>query len=296
MASDVRDTRGIVDPARLLELVEFARHPAGEALDGLIDWFWSVRWDLPAGQEHVQHVLGHPSANLSIGTTDDAGATVTRPRGRAYGPTTRLSARHLAGPGWTVAAKTTAGGLGAFHPGAATRLTDRAVALDELGLAGGSLVAAVTAAEGESARVALLRESLERVVAAADPARVAQAREVAAIAAIAERDRGVRRVEDLAGAAGVGARTLQRMFAEHVGVSPLQVVRRWRIIEAAEVAAAGAPVDWAELAAALGYSDQPHLVRDFTRHLGVSPAAYLARQRAAREEAAGSRYSATAGG
>jgi len=33
----------------------------------------------------------------------------------------------------------------------------------------------------------------------------------------------------------------------------------------------GDPVDWAELAADLGYADQAHLTRDFTVTIGVSP-------------------------
>jgi AraC-like DNA-binding protein len=33
-------------------------------------------------------------------------------------------------------------------------------------------------------------------------------------------------------------------------------------------------VAWAELAGELGYSDQAHLVRDFTAAVGTSPAAY----------------------
>jgi AraC-like DNA-binding protein len=33
---------------------------------------------------------------------------------------------------------------------------------------------------------------------------------------------------------------------------------------------------WAAVAADLGYSDQAHLTRDFQRHLGTTPAAYVA--------------------
>ena len=57
------------------------------------------------------------------------------------------------------------------------------------------------------------------------------------------------------------------------GVGPKWVIRRYRLQEAVEQAAAG-PLNWAGLAADLGYSDQAHLVRDFTAVAGVSPAAY----------------------
>ncbi len=37
----------------------------------------------------------------------------------------------------------------------------------------------------------------------------------------------------------------------------------------------GGRIDWAELAAALGYADQAHLTRDFTAVIGVPPARYV---------------------
>ena len=52
-------------------------------------------------------------------------------------------------------------------------------------------------------------------------------------------------------------------------------LRRARLLEAALAAEQG-PVDWAALAADLGYSDQAHLTRDFTRTIGEPPARYAA--------------------
>lgn len=59
-------------------------------------------------------------------------------------------------------------------------------------------------------------------------------------------------------------------------MSPSFVIRRWRIIEAAEAARTAIDTDgewsgWASVAAELGYADQAH------RHLGTSPGAYFAR-------------------
>jgi transcriptional regulator GlxA family with amidase domain len=61
-----------------------------------------------------------------------------------------------------------------------------------------------------------------------------------------------------------------------VGVAPAQVTRRLRLQEAAAAATSATPVDWARLAAELGYCDQAHLVRDFTNAVGTPPARYAA--------------------
>jgi AraC-like DNA-binding protein len=89
-------------------------------------------------------------------------------------------------------------------------------------------------------------------------------------------DPGLRRVDQLAAESGMTARSLQRLFADYVGVSPKWVMRRARLHEAAERADSGEPVDWAALASDLGYADQAHLTRDFTVTIGVPPTRYAA--------------------
>jgi len=72
-------------------------------------------------------------------------------------------------------------------------------------------------------------------------------------------------------------RGLQRLFAEYVGIGPKWVIRRYRLREITERLAAGGPVDWAGLAAELGYADQAHLVRDFRAMVGETPTWYAQR-------------------
>jgi AraC-like DNA-binding protein len=277
------DTRGIVDPAAMLRVVDFARSPPGPVLEGLVEWFWSVAWELPPGASHDQEVLTHPAGNFSIGTLDDAGVPLDPPEGRVYGVMTRISRRHLTAAGWTVAARTSVGGLGALIDGPARSINDARRPLDALpGLDAAAVIADVSALATNDERTTRLRDALSAMAERRDPALVAEARGVVAVAKQAELDRSVRRVDQLAAAAGVSVRSLQRLFDLHVGVSPAFVIRRWRVIEAAETARHAAERGdewrgWAAVAADLGYADQAHLVRDFRRHLGVSPAAYVAR-------------------
>lgn len=275
-----QDSRGIVDPGLFLERATLTRYPPGPALTGLIEFFWVLSYELPEGMVFSQQVITHPCVNVSIahGQVEDDGqprpleATLT-------GVTRQLYTRRIAGTGWAVAAKSTPGGFGAFIAGPVADLTDRVVPLGQvLDLDEPSLIAEIASVDPGPTRVAILDAHLTRLVEAADRDRKRAAIEVAEVAALAEKDRSLRKLADLAAASGIGARTLQRMFNEFVGISPTWVLRRYRLLEAAETVRHGQPVVWAQVAADLGYSDQAHLVRDFRAAVGTTPAAYAAQQ------------------
>jgi AraC-like DNA-binding protein len=85
------------------------------------------------------------------------------------------------------------------------------------------------------------------------------------------------RVDALAERVGASVRGLQRLFAEYVGIGPKWVIRRYRLHEVTERLAQGVEVDWASLAADLGYTDQAHFVRDFKTMFGEPPTHYAQR-------------------
>jgi AraC-like DNA-binding protein len=84
----------------------------------------------------------------------------------------------------------------------------------------------------------------------------------------------IKTVDDLVVRAGIGKRSLQRIFNEYVGVSPKWVIRRYRLHEVMERLNSGARPDWAQVALELGYFDQAHLINDFRSILGYSPTQY----------------------
>jgi len=274
-----RDSRGILDPWLLRQRIRLNRYPATSGLEPLVDRFWAVSWDLPEGTVHEQQVLTHPGANLSVGHGNaqrgdrQPGPSEARLNGVDRGLTTRV----LVGQGWAVAALARPGGLGAFIDGSAAEFTDRVVPLGPaLGTDDAALVGRVAEASDEAGRVAVLADVLERAVRTE---RAGPAAEVAGVARLAETNREVRLLGDLCAVAGLGQRTLQRMFLQYAGVSPTWVIRRYRLLEAAEAVREGAPVSWAEVAASLGYADQAHLTRDFRAATGQTPAAYAQAQR-----------------
>lgn len=64
------------------------------------------------------------------------------------------------------------------------------------------------------------------------------------------------------------------MFHEYAGVSPGWVLRRYRLLDVADIIRKGEKVVWAKIAADLGYADQAHLIREFRGATGHTPAAY----------------------
>ncbi|WP_349827844.1 AraC family transcriptional regulator [Brevibacterium litoralis] len=312
------DTRGILSPAEMRRHVDFRRFPVPAEFDGLLDFVWSVEWSFErsadsAPRHHRQQVVSRPAVNISVGVAPPPDVDEPGPhplRAVVNGVTTRVQSRFLAGSGWNLAVKTTTGGFGAWIDRVGD-LNDRVLSVDDvLGIDGAALSHAIAEArfpgsnpvsesdpapragalgtdsdERSASAAGALVDALGRALDRADPRRIPIAREVSRIADIAEHDRSIRRVEELAAIAGVTPRTLQRQFASFAGVSPTWVIRRYRLLDAAERARDGAAVDWADVAAELGYSDQSHLIREFTAVIGRSPAAYGRGQRAIRAEA-----------
>lgn len=258
MAGNLDDRRGILrsPPADRWHLDRAA--PAPE-LTGLVAWYWSVSWDLRGRPPHREVTLPHVSSHLVV---EGGGATV-------HGVPRRRFERTLAGRGSAVAVRFTAGGLAALLGRPLVDGPESAGIVP--GLDVDTLVTSIaTSPTMEDATTAFDAALLPLRPDPPDPATDLVNRAVDLAAA----DRTITAVGRLAAEVGTSVRTLQRLFAAHVGVSPAWTLRRYRLQEAAAAATDDRRVDWADLAARLGYSDQAHLVRDFTATFGVSPARY----------------------
>lgn len=77
------------------------------------------------------------------------------------------------------------------------------------------------------------------------------------------------RVADLASNLGLGRRTLERRFVDHIGATPKKVSRVIRL-RSAILQKARLP-SWAEVAHAVGYYDQSHMINDFLDLYGMTP-------------------------
>ncbi|MEV4946368.1 helix-turn-helix domain-containing protein [Streptomyces sp. NPDC053755] len=267
MAGPRRDTRGIMDASGLLSQVRFRRREPAVPLRPYVEHYWLVDWALDT--PYVTRVVPHPSVNLVFQRDDDraAGALVS-------GVGRELFTRELAGTGRVCGVQFRPGAFRVFAPARpVSHWTGRQVPPAEVfGRETARDVEAVLGPEREDARVAALDACLLALGPEPDP----RAEAAMALADRIRQDRTVRRVGALARSEGLSVRSVQRLFSAYVGVSPKWVVLRYRIHEALERAAGAADraVDWAALAAELGYSDQAHLVRDFTATVGAPPTAF----------------------
>jgi AraC-like DNA-binding protein len=88
-------------------------------------------------------------------------------------------------------------------------------------------------------------------------------------------------VARIAATVGVSHGYLDREFRRSVGMGPRALARLLRVRRLLEGLDVRGDIDWAGEAAALGWADQAHLIRDFRRHTGVTPTRYVRAQLAA---------------
>ncbi|HKY68150.1 MAG TPA: DUF6597 domain-containing transcriptional factor [Acidimicrobiales bacterium] len=259
------DARGIVTPDAGLQRFRLDRFPPSAGVDRLVDRYWVASWDLRGRPPHTQHVFSHPVVNVVF---QDGGP------GLVAGVSTAVSSRTLTGTGRALGVMFRPAGFRPVLRRSLSALRDTAVPWASVvgDDADRALASALAAASDGTAMAAVADAALAPLV----PARRQAWEDTAALVERIAADPAFLTVEDVARSIGATARQLQRRFADHVGLGPKAVIRRYRLYEAAERARGGAAVDWADVAATLGYSDQAHLTRDFTASFGLPPGRYAA--------------------
>jgi AraC-like DNA-binding protein len=247
--------------------VRLARHPVSDNLAHLVRHVWIPRWRLPPGVVIEQGVLEYPSANLVIDATTAA----------LHGPALGRGSQRLEGEGSAFGVLLQPGVAHLLVPGRMSALVGSTMPLVELRVAPDASTrrlpdrvrSAVGAGDDEGAIAAFelwLRAQRLELEADADLLR--------RIVDLAETDRDMLRVDQLAEAVGLSARALQRLVHEQLGLTPKWLIGRYRMQEAAQRLAASDPPPLAALAADLGFADQAHFSRRFRAVIGATPRRY----------------------
>ncbi|TJY69567.1 AraC family transcriptional regulator [Arthrobacter sp. CAU 1506] len=285
-------TKGHLTPGTGSAVTRFA---ARADVAAFVRQIWIPEWDLPAGEQAEQLVLGYPASNV-----------VVEPDGVAiYGPTSRASTRVLIGSGWAVGALLKPAGVRLFAERPAELLdADAPIAAADLHRSICDVMASPGAAERSGAAESgpadfSLAGSGPPVPADAAPAAAYRARAADllqdyVVALAAQRSDGgmsdeaalanqmvdlidegdIRSAPQLARALHLSERSVQRLASRYVGMSAVLMLRRRRLQDAAERVRADPATDLGELAAELGFSDQAHLTREFRQVLGFTPRQY----------------------
>jgi AraC-like DNA-binding protein len=170
---------------------------------------------------------------------------------------------------YDLAANASTGGL-RFRPGMAAsflrvpaaELTDRVVPLEDLWGAGvHDLQSRLDGAASSADRLQILSDTVRPPAPA--PNTVQRAIEVVTSS------HGDVDLEWVARQAGMGERQFRRRCLEESGLAPKQLCRVLRFRHACELSGRGLP--WGLIAAAAGYFDQAHLIRDFREFTGATP-------------------------
>lgn len=244
-----RDARELASAWRTFQRHAYPSPAADLAL--YVEHYWVVSWDYR--EPYRQLIVPYPNVHL---TFQDGGATV-------HGVSSGHQIKVLEGSAGVFGVAFRPGCFRPFLRASVSTITDRSI---EAGAVFGRDLP-------ESLDVAAVEQFLRRHLPQPDPRAEEAADIVAWIAARSE----ISRVEALAHDLGTSLRQLQRLFAEYVGIGPKWVIRRYRLHEVTERLAKGADIDWASLAAELGYADQAHFGRDFKQMFGEPPTRYAER-------------------
>jgi AraC-like DNA-binding protein len=256
--------RGVVSPIAAGGQISHGRVAASEPLRGVVQHFWSVRWDLRGAKPFVSETLPHPNVHMVFETE---GASVV-------GVHTGRFTTKLEDAGWVFGVKFRPGAFRAYLGRSVASLRDRTVPIDEVfGTEGAALARQVSELGEDCEKAATVERFLNERTTPSDP-NVERVSHI--VDGIAE-NRAIVSVEQVVALGRVNKRTLQQLFNTYVGVGPKWVINRYRLHEAVERLQKGAHINFTELAADLGYFDQAHFIRDFRKLVGCSPAAFIRR-------------------
>jgi AraC-like DNA-binding protein len=269
-----------IDPVERAHLLDAAgytptihRFAPSPGLADVVRRHWMPVWSLPTGEVSVQRVLQYPVC-LVVVAADHA---------LLVGPTSGLSTQELTGTGWAVGTMLQPAAGVALAGGPVRRLTDSAVPLEAAGaIDGAALTAAVRAAVGDRPERPERQEAAYRAVEQALTALLPVDEEGLLVNAVVEHvegDPAVQRVSQVCEKFAISERTLQRLTARRIGLTPKWLVQRRRLHEAAERLRDERRPDLARVAVELGYADQAHFGRDFRRVTGLTPGEFAAEPR-----------------
>lgn len=245
------------------------------ALAHLVACLWEIR--VPTITDKRVRILPNACIDIVVYASDtshgEGTARIVGPPHRSFivGSTLRSFIVRSAGCQHVVGASLLPTGVQPLLGVPARIIGDNIALLDDiLGSTAGEIEDSILAETGDR-RLGSLGEALVRLAAAREAHSV--------VACAVQRVRtagGQKRMDVLADETNLSMRQLERVFREHVGLSPKTYSRLVRFDGAARGIDARGTLSWTHFALTHGYGDQAHFINDFKEFAGVTPAQFEA--------------------
>jgi AraC-like DNA-binding protein len=250
--------------------------PDSSALAALVPAYWRVSGDgshvpssavLPDGHVELVFNLGAPVGLSGPAYRGD------QPQRAVVGPLSKALRLEYQGPVDTFGIRFHPARGAGFFGRLATQVVEKLLPLAEVSANLDRAVARLLA-EHPNAGSDVFRAALDQVLLQQLPLALPPDTEVIAMVDRLAGSDSLPPVAQIARELGISTRQLQRRFLAAVGMAPKRFVRVLRFARVWQLASMSPRETWAGLAAAHGYSDQAHLVREF-RAFGAEPPTHI---------------------
>lgn len=255
-------------------------YAAPKALEDWVACFWTLTSEPDdTGVSSSQRVLpdGFPELIVHLGAPYERrqrGRVVQDPSAFVFGQLDEPIELSSNQPVLAVGARLKPTALAEVAACAGRKLTGRAVALDALwGRRGLALERRLRAVGDVETALELLAQELTALRSRRESSHKRQLVEHAV--RWIQHNQGRSPIQQLIRHLGYSRRHIERLFGEHLGVSPKRYARLQRFQAIQRAALATPDPDWQTLAIDAGYADQPHMIRELRQFSGQSPSAFV---------------------
>lgn len=251
---------GVLHRERSEEHYNLRRYLPDKPLSELVEQFWFVNWNLDEGVSHTQRNLPDPNFNMIY----------ENKKLKVIGPVSKTYSYEMRRAGEILGVKFEIGALSSFLVHPIHTYIDRTLdACSVFGLAIDEICPLLEESDNDGSFIEILSEAILPFLKNSNENLV----KLRYIIKLIKNEKGIYRVEQLSERVGLSIRTLQRMFHSHVGFSPKRLIRKYRLHHLLKEFEEER-VEIAEVAALLDYTDQSHLIKDFSELIGMTPMRY----------------------
>lgn len=262
---ETRPARGLLHRTTSFEHFKLTRFEPSEDLVEHVEHHWMVLHDLGERPPYRQQNLSHPSQHIVVNPKGETGI---------FGAASGVFSYTLSGTGRVFGTKFRPGMFRPFFGRPVSVLTDTCVPVETTFDRSSEELSEVFAGLNDPLQMAETMEEMVRRKPVEPDHKARMARE---IVTHVEATPDLTSAQQLADRFAMTTRTLQRLFADYVGVSPKWVIDRYRMLEAVETLNAGAEDGLTRLAHRLGYFDQAAFNHAFERLTGRPPSHFVTR-------------------